>query len=82
MASNTDDIWTFNCYMNNIKNVKSLLYQWLVNRDVIKWSLVNDYGIRYRTLTTDASECFNGVLKRAKGLPIHKLILAIYYNIV
>ncbi|PKU67608.1 hypothetical protein MA16_Dca017684 [Dendrobium catenatum] len=33
-------------------------------------------------MTTNASESFNGVLKRASGLLIQALVIAIYYNVV
>ncbi|PKU70710.1 hypothetical protein MA16_Dca016908 [Dendrobium catenatum] len=56
--------------------------QWLVDRDVSRWSLTNDGGFRYGVMTTNAAESFNGVLKRARGLPIQALIMAIYYNII
>ena len=38
--------------------------------------------MRYGAMTTNASECFNSVLKRARGLPIQALITAIYYNLI
>ncbi|PKU77683.1 hypothetical protein MA16_Dca013475 [Dendrobium catenatum] len=58
------------------------IHQWLVDRDVSRWSLTNDGGFRYGVMTTNAAESFNGVLKRARGLPIQALIMAIYYNII
>ncbi|PKU74278.1 hypothetical protein MA16_Dca003481 [Dendrobium catenatum] len=33
-------------------------------------------------MTINASECFNGVLRRSCGLPIQGLIMSIYYNLV
>ncbi|PKU62146.1 hypothetical protein MA16_Dca028324 [Dendrobium catenatum] len=33
-------------------------------------------------MTTNASECFNDILRRARGLPIQGLIMSIYYNLV
>ncbi|PKA48697.1 hypothetical protein AXF42_Ash018514 [Apostasia shenzhenica] len=33
-------------------------------------------------MTTNASECFNGVLKRARGLPIKALVCATYYHTI
>ncbi|PKU60479.1 hypothetical protein MA16_Dca028314 [Dendrobium catenatum] len=44
--------------------------------------LPNYGGFRYGVMTTNAAESFNGVLKRARGLPIQALITAIYYNII
>ncbi|PKA67055.1 hypothetical protein AXF42_Ash004546 [Apostasia shenzhenica] len=33
-------------------------------------------------MTTNASECFNGVLKRARGLPIQALVCATHYHTI
>ncbi|KAL0919975.1 hypothetical protein M5K25_009071 [Dendrobium thyrsiflorum] len=81
-AGNTDDTNYFNHMMNDIRMTKQEAYDWLVQRDVEKWTLIFDGGHRFGVMTTNASECFNGVLKRARGLPIQGLIMAIYYNIV
>ncbi|KAL0914478.1 hypothetical protein M5K25_014827 [Dendrobium thyrsiflorum] len=72
----------FNRMMNHIRTAKQEAYDWLIQRDVSKWSLLFDNGCRYSIMTTNASECFNGVLKRARGLPIQGLVMAIYYNLV
>ncbi|KAI0496089.1 hypothetical protein KFK09_022396 [Dendrobium nobile] len=53
-----------------------------MERDRTKWALTYDGGFRYGVMTTNASECFNGVLRRARGLPIQGLIMSIYYNLV
>ncbi|KAI0519272.1 hypothetical protein KFK09_006714 [Dendrobium nobile] len=82
LAGSTDDIVNFTRLMNHIKNVKQEAYDWLIERDVSKWSLLFDNGYRYSIMTTNASECFNGVLKRARGLPIQGLVMSIYYNLV
>ncbi|XP_028548500.1 uncharacterized protein LOC114579017, partial [Dendrobium catenatum] len=82
LACSTDDIMNFTRMMNHIKNVKQEAYDWLIERDVSKWSLLIDNGCRYSIMTTNASECFNGVLKRARGLPIQGLVMYTYYNLV
>lgn len=38
------------------KNVKSEAHQWLINRDITKWSLVHDSGIHCKAMTTNALE--------------------------
>lgn len=81
-AGNIDDLSTFNRNIADISNIKKEAYDWLVDRDIRKWTLLHDGGRRYGIMTTNASECFNGVLRRALGLPIQGLITAIYYNIV
>ncbi|XP_020699115.1 uncharacterized protein LOC110111540 [Dendrobium catenatum] len=64
-AGNTDDYAYFNRMMDEIKMTKQEAFDWLVQRDVAKWTLLFDEGCRYGIMTTNASECFNGVLKRA-----------------
>ncbi|KAI0498928.1 hypothetical protein KFK09_019826 [Dendrobium nobile] len=68
--------------MEDMRRIKVDIHQWLVDRDVSRWSLINDGGFRFGVMTTNAAESFNGVLKRARGLPIQALITAIYYNII
>ncbi|XP_028552726.1 uncharacterized protein LOC110101347 [Dendrobium catenatum] len=82
MAGNTDDPMVFDRCMKDMIKVKADIHQWLVERDVTSWALTYDGGFRYGVMTTNASESFNGVLKRARGLPIQALVTAIYYNVV
>ncbi|KAI0507343.1 hypothetical protein KFK09_013465 [Dendrobium nobile] len=82
LAGSTEDSASFTRMMEHIKNAKQEAYDWLIQRDVSKWSLLFDNGCRYSIMTTNASECFNGVLKRARGLPIQGLVMSIYYNLV
>ncbi|KAL0914175.1 hypothetical protein M5K25_017685 [Dendrobium thyrsiflorum] len=82
LAGITEDMSYFNRMMNHIRTAKQEAYDWLIQRDVSKWSLLFDNGCRYSIMTTNASKCFNGVLKRARGLPIQCLVMAIYYNLV
>ncbi|KAL0928806.1 hypothetical protein M5K25_000729 [Dendrobium thyrsiflorum] len=81
-AGNTDDLDLFNQMMVDIIKIKPEIHQWLVERDLSKWTLIFDGGFRYGVMTTNASEAFNGILKRARGLPVQALITTIYYNIV
>ncbi|KAL9677590.1 hypothetical protein QQ045_005823 [Rhodiola kirilowii] len=47
---------------------------WLRNMDVHLWSLAMDTGgMRWGSMTTNASESFNGVLKQDRDLPISAL---------
>ncbi|KAK8949388.1 hypothetical protein KSP39_PZI005704 [Platanthera zijinensis] len=68
--------------MESIRTIDQRAYDWLVTRDVEKWTILYDYGARYGTMTTNASESFNGVLKRSRGLPIQALISATYYHCI
>uniref|UniRef100_A0A2N9FPE8 SWIM-type domain-containing protein n=1 Tax=Fagus sylvatica TaxID=28930 RepID=A0A2N9FPE8_FAGSY len=50
--------------------------------DVEKWTLAKDGGRRYGAMTTNLSECFNGVLKGARNLPITAMVEFIYFKLV
>ena len=39
-----------------------------------KWTVSHDDGKRWGVLTTNLSESFNGVLKKARGLPVTAMI--------
>ena len=45
-------------------------YTYLVSEDVEKWTQSHDSGRCYGAMTTNISECFNGVLKGACDLPV------------
>ena len=49
-------------------------YIYLMSEDVNKWTQSQDGGRRYGAMTTNISECFNGVLKGARGLPIAAMV--------
>ena len=56
------------------KNQDYLPYTYLINESVDMWTQSHDGGRRFGAMTTNISECFNGVLKGARGLPIAALI--------
>ena len=45
-----------------------------MSKDLDKWTKSHDGGRRYGVMTTNISECFNGVLKGAHGLPIVAMV--------
>ena len=49
-----------------------------MNEGLETWTLSHDRGHRYGAMTTNMSECFNGVLKYARGLPISILVVYIW----
>lgn len=46
-----------------------------------KWSIANDGGYRYGIKTSNHVECFNGVLKNVRALPITALVQATFYRV-
>nr|XP_023872061.1 uncharacterized protein LOC111984675 [Quercus suber] len=49
-------------------------YTYLMKEDLQMWTQLYDGGYRYGAMTTNVSECFNGVLKGAHGLPIAAMV--------
>ncbi|XP_065626133.1 uncharacterized protein LOC136066181 [Quercus suber] len=56
------------------KNQDYLPYTYLMSESVDMWTQSHDGGRRFGAMTTNISECFNGVLKGARGLPIAALV--------
>ncbi|XP_050280767.1 uncharacterized protein LOC126721750 [Quercus robur] len=49
-------------------------YTYLMKEDLNMWTQLHDGGYRYGAMTTNVSECFNGVLKGARGLSIAAIV--------
>ena len=49
-------------------------YTYLMSEDLDKWTQSHDGGRRNGAMITNISECFNGVLKGACGLPIAAMV--------
>ena len=49
-------------------------YTYLMSEDLDKWTQSYDGGRHYEAMTTNISECFNGVLKGARDLPITAIV--------
>uniref|UniRef100_A0A2N9HZV4 MULE transposase domain-containing protein n=1 Tax=Fagus sylvatica TaxID=28930 RepID=A0A2N9HZV4_FAGSY len=47
-----------------------------------QWTYSHDGGHRYGAMTTNLSECFNGVLKGARSLPITALVKFSFFKLV
>ncbi|KAK4398073.1 hypothetical protein Sango_1282800 [Sesamum angolense] len=64
----------FNRIMDEIKkqDVKAFAYLDAINKE--KWAASHDGGWRCGILTTNMSECINGVLKGARRLPVSALV--------
>ena len=49
-------------------------YTYLMKKDLDMWIQLHDGGYYYGAMITNVSECFNGVLKGARGLPIAAMV--------
>ena len=57
-------------------------YLYLMKECLEMWTLLPDCGCHYGATTINMSECFNGVLKGARGLPIFALVVYIWCKLV
>ena len=74
-AGQHNQLRKFNATMESIKHYNKDAAEILDNKtDVEKWTLAKDDGRRYGTMTTNLFECFNGVLKGARNLPITAMV--------
>ena len=49
-------------------------YTYLMKEDLDMWTQLHDGRYRYGAMTTNIFECFNGVFKGARGLPIAAMV--------
>ena len=56
------------------KNQDYLPHIYLMSETMDIWTQSHDGGRRFGAMTTNISECLNGVLKGARGLPIAALV--------
>ena len=68
--------------MRIIEKLKPEAIEWLNDILLDKWTLAHDDGRRYGMMTTNLSECFNGVLKNARFLPANALVQLTFFRLV
>ena len=81
-AGSANQIRKFDMTMEVIKRYKE---EARIELDMIQkefWALAHDNGRRYRAMTTNLSECFNGVLKSVRSLPITAMVQYIFFKLV
>ncbi|KAL8522894.1 hypothetical protein ACS0TY_013014 [Phlomoides rotata] len=64
----------FDRIMNQIKELSPATFAYLDCIDHAKWTFCYDQGFRCGIMTTNMSECFNGVLVGARQLPITTIV--------
>ena len=72
----------FNATFKLIENVNQAVHQYLNDVSQDKWALAFDKGYRYGAMTTNISECFNGVLKGARSLPIMAMVKYTWFKLI
>ena len=82
-AGQHNQLRKFNATMDSIRHYNKDAAEILDNEtEVEKWALAKDNGRYYGAMTTNLSECFNGVLKGARNLPITAMVEFIYFKLV
>ena len=57
-------------------------YTYIINEDLDKWTQSHDGGRRYGAMTTNISECFNGVLKVPAVCPLLQWLSSLSANLL
>ena len=60
--------------MQQIKTLSPAAYEWLNEFPLEKWTMYKDGGRRWGAMTTNVSESYNGLLKKARGLPVTAMV--------
>ena len=73
-AASAHQVRKFESMMWQIKEENIEAHAYLMEIPLDKWTVSHDDGKRWGVLTTNLSESFNGVLKKARGLPVTAMI--------
>ncbi|KAH0656254.1 hypothetical protein KY285_031136 [Solanum tuberosum] len=73
-ADSAHQVRKFESLMWQIKEENVEAYEYLMEIPLEKWIVSYDDGKRWGVLTTNLSESFNGVLKKARGLPVTAMV--------
>ncbi|CAO2820705.1 unnamed protein product [Amaranthus hypochondriacus] len=71
----------FDLYSEKLGEMSFEAKQYLKDIALHKWSIFHDDRFRFGIRTTNMSEIFNGVLNRARSLPITALVQMIFYRV-
>ncbi|KAH0730616.1 hypothetical protein KY289_001804 [Solanum tuberosum] len=73
-ASSAHQVKKFESLMWQIREENVEAHEYLMEIPLDKWTVSHDGGKRWGVLTTNLSESFNGVLKKARGLPVTAMV--------
>ena len=80
-AASANQVRKFEAILELIRNVKPTTYTYLKAENEQKWTLAHDKRRQYRAMTTNLLECFNGVLKGARNLPITAMVRFTFFKV-
>ncbi|KAG5610536.1 hypothetical protein H5410_021817 [Solanum commersonii] len=73
-AASAHQVRKFESLMWQIREENVEAHEYLMEIPLDKWTISHDGGKRWGVLTTNLSESFNGVLKKARGLPVTAMV--------
>ncbi|XP_015163294.1 uncharacterized protein [Solanum tuberosum] len=73
-AASAHQVRKFESLMWQIREENVEAHEYLMEIPLDKWTVSHDGGKRWGVLTTNLSESFNGVLKKARGLPVIAMV--------
>ncbi|PHU16511.1 hypothetical protein BC332_17716 [Capsicum chinense] len=73
-AASAHQVRKFKALMWEIREENEEAYEYLMQFPLDKWTISHDDGKRWGVLTTNLSESFNGLLKKARGLPVITMV--------
>ena len=80
-AASANQVRKFKATLELIRIVKPAAHRYLEAENKEKWTLAQDGGHRYEAMTTNLLECFNGVLKGARNLPITAMVRFTFFKV-
>ena len=80
-ATSANQVRKFEATLELICNVKPAAHRYLEVENKEKWTLAHNGGLRYEAMTTNLSECFNGVLKGARSLLITTMVRFTFFKV-
>ena len=80
VAGNTSQLRKFEIAMMQIRELNPDAERWLRKIPLEMWTMSHDGGYRYGQATTNLIECFNGLLRSARFLPVTAMVEYIYYR--
>ncbi|KAM3284271.1 hypothetical protein P3S67_023070 [Capsicum chacoense] len=73
-AASAHQVRKFEALMWEIREENEEVYEYLMQFPLEKWTISHNDGKKLGVLTTNLSESFNGLLKKARGLPIIAMV--------
>ncbi|KAH0754991.1 hypothetical protein KY290_025261 [Solanum tuberosum] len=73
-AATAHQVRKFEALMWEIQEENREAYEYLMRIPLNKWTVSHDDGKRWGVLTTNLLESFNGLLKKARGLPVTAMV--------